>query len=90
MVPVVGRYRPEAKGYGRPDTVVPNRRVAIGPTREYVEERWLLEIVDFYQDYRKLGIPLEPGFLEQAERGEHVGIDDIPDTLVVGGTRTTA
>ena len=86
MVPMISRYRAEAARNGRPATVVINRKVAIGASRSQVEQRWLPEIVDFYGNYPKLGIPLEPQFGEKVTSGRKLALDDVPDTLVIAGT----
>jgi len=86
MVPKVERYRNAAAAYGRPDVVVVNRRIAIGKSRDYVEQRWLPEVAEFFRAYDELGMVLEPGFTNAVASGKPLRLKDIPETLVIGGT----
>jgi len=87
FVPLIERYRAEAADYGTSGIVAMNRKVAIGRSRKYVEEKWLPQVLDFFREFPALGAVFDDKvFMEKLMSGKNLGLDDVPDDQFIGGT----
>ena len=86
LAPRVARFRAQSREAGRAGTVVLNRKIGVGTSREQLEAEWLPAILDVYRDYLKLGVPFDDAFAGKLRSGERIGIADLPPGQIIAGT----
>ena len=80
------QFRQESRQAGNAGTVVLNRKIGIGSSREKLEKEWLPPILDIYRDYLRRGVPFEQGFADTLRSDKPVALSDIPSDLIISGT----